>query len=173
MAARSCGWWWPFKNCVILTDRPISLHRDDQGRLHNPDGMAIQYGDGWGVFSWHGTRVPAEVITSPQSISSAQIINERNSEVRRVMIERYGQDRFVLDSGAKTIDTDQENGAELLSIDLPGDPERYLRALKLLCPSTSACYIVRVPPNQSKAREALAWSYQLSSAKEYHLVQQS
>lgn len=41
--AIAAGWWWPFRNAVILTERPTELHLDNQGCL-----TAIQYPDGWG-----------------------------------------------------------------------------------------------------------------------------
>ena len=33
---KECGWWWPFENAVILTERPRYISRDDQFRLHKP-----------------------------------------------------------------------------------------------------------------------------------------
>lgn len=44
-------------------------------------------------------------------------------------IERKGQDRFILDAGAKV--WDEWKGNERLVIDLPEDPDRCLVALKL------------------------------------------
>ena len=58
--ARTAGWWWAFSDVAVLTERPTALHRDAAGRLHNPDGMALQYPDGWGIHALHGVRVPTE-----------------------------------------------------------------------------------------------------------------
>jgi hypothetical protein len=102
--ARSCGWWWPYTGVAILTDRPCHLSRDDQGRLHDPLDAAIKYRDGWGVYAWHGVRVPAHVITDPGSITVAQIQSEPNAEVRRVMLERYGVDKYAKDAGLHVVD---------------------------------------------------------------------
>ena len=99
------------------------------------------------------------------------ILRERNAEIRRAMIERYGQDRFVLDAHAKILDKWKHN--ELLSIYLPEDPDRRLVALKLRCPSTAAVYILRVPPDQRTVRGALAWSFGLDRAEDYLLQQES
>jgi Arc/MetJ family transcription regulator len=54
--ARSAGWWWPLANLAILTDRPTAMHLDDKGDLHNPDGPALLYPDGWAVRATHGVR---------------------------------------------------------------------------------------------------------------------
>jgi len=89
------------------------------------------------------------------------------------MLERYGVDRFVLDSKAKVVDANEQHGAELVSIDLPEDPDRYLRALKLRCPSTNAVYVVRVPPEMVTAQQALAWTAGLENAEDYMLAAES
>jgi len=99
------------------------------------------------------------------------ILREPNAEGRRNMIERYGLDRFVLDAHAKTLDKWKDN--ELLSIELPDDPDRRLVALKLRCPSTAAVYILRVPPKQRTVRGALAWSFGLDRPEDYVLQQES
>lgn len=43
---------------------------------------------------------------SPIKFTVTQIQSEKNAEVRRVMIERFGQSRFLLESGAKEIHRD-------------------------------------------------------------------
>ena len=64
--ARNAGWWWPMRDAVILTDRPDTLHRDPQGRLHCTTGPALRYRDGWSIYAIHGERVPADHIeTTP------------------------------------------------------------------------------------------------------------
>ena len=34
MAIGACGWWWPMRGAVIITDRPSSIARDKIGRAH-------------------------------------------------------------------------------------------------------------------------------------------
>src|SRR5262249_27239401 len=29
--ARSAGWWWPYEGVVVLTERPVAVHRDNLG----------------------------------------------------------------------------------------------------------------------------------------------
>src|SRR5207253_2987035 len=93
--ARSTGWWWAFRDVAILTERPVVVHRDDRGRLHCSDGLALAYPDGWGICAWHGVRVPDQVILTPRSLTVEQIRDEQNVEVRRVMLERFGQERYL------------------------------------------------------------------------------
>ena len=46
---------------VILTERPVGVHRDNLGRLHHGDGPALSYPDGWGLHAWRGMPIPPEV----------------------------------------------------------------------------------------------------------------
>src|SRR5215472_7561268 len=69
---------------------------------------------------WHTIQVRERVIFRPDLLRVGIILRERNAEIRRDMIERYGLDRFVLDAHAKTLDKWKDN--ELLSIELPDDP---------------------------------------------------
>jgi hypothetical protein len=105
----SACWWWPHRDFVMVCERPLEIHRDASGRLHNPFGPAIVWPDGWGVHAIHGVRVPANVIDEPQSVTVATIDAEQNAEVRRVMVERYGRDKYIRECGAKLVheDTDQ------------------------------------------------------------------
>ena len=80
------SWWWALREVAILADRPTSASRDSQGRLHNPDGPAIEWADGFAVHAWHGTRVPADLITPGWDLATA--LRHGNAEVRRCAVER-------------------------------------------------------------------------------------
>jgi hypothetical protein len=117
--AQAAGWWWPFRGAVILTERPVWLARDDRNRLHCEDRAAIEYSDGWGVHAWHGVRVPRDIIMEPEKITPARIDKEPNAEIRRVMVERFGADRYLTESGATVIHSDEFG--ELVRKDIPND----------------------------------------------------
>jgi hypothetical protein len=114
--ARSAGWWWCFRDFAILTERPTQLHRDGQGRLHHESGPALSYPDGWGIWAWHGTRVPRDLIEGKWSTSA--ILSERNAEIRRCGIERMGWDQFVVAAGLRQLGD---------SVPDPGNPGQELR----------------------------------------------
>jgi len=103
----SCCWWWPHKEFAMASDRPAAIHRDERGRLHNESGHAIAFRDGTGVYSWHGVRVPAEIIIHPENITPKHIDDERNAEVRRVMLERFTLARYVTEGGAEVLHEDE------------------------------------------------------------------
>lgn len=53
-----CGVYWTFEDIVVMTEKPtLILIKDD--KLHNTDGLALQYKDGTGVFAIEGVRYPS------------------------------------------------------------------------------------------------------------------
>jgi len=93
---------------------PIATGR----RLHNATYAALE-SDVDNLYYWHGVMVPAFVVTNPEWITLKHIGDESNAEVRRVMIERYGLSRYLLDSGAKRIAEDEFG--ELYRTEIPND----------------------------------------------------
>jgi hypothetical protein len=105
--SRSIGWWYPFDDMCILTNRPVAIHRDDSNRLHSTEGPALKYRDGYALYAVHGVQVPHWVIEDRAQLTVEQIENETNAEIKRVMVELFGQDRYVLESGATIISQDE------------------------------------------------------------------
>ncbi len=54
----TCGVYWTFDGKVVMTERPIAIHFQDK-KLHNPNGLALEYKDGTGVFSVEGKLYPS------------------------------------------------------------------------------------------------------------------
>src|SRR5574341_1000824 len=105
--SRSCGWWHPYRGVVFVCERPARQAVDGQGRLHHETGPALLCRDGWPVYAWHGVRVSADVIERPDTITPSTIQAEANAEVRRVMIERMGWERWLVASGAQPVHRDR------------------------------------------------------------------
>ena len=161
--AECCGWWWPKRGAVILTERPVHLARDERGRLHSESRAAIEYPDGWGVFAWHGIHVPKSVILEREKLTVEQVISEKNTEVRRAMRNLYGNERFMRDAGGEEISRSDKHGCRLLRLHLPGDPVE-IKMVELTCPSTGKVYYERVPPDIRDAVEALGWRFNIKPA---------
>lgn len=89
------GWIYAFENLCFVIDRP-KVYFDERNRVHRDGALpAIEFADGWGVYVVHGITVPEWIMTNPEKITVESIINERNMEVRRVMMELYGEERFL------------------------------------------------------------------------------
>ena len=94
----------------IISDRPEILTVDERDRPHAEAGPFCRWRDGSALYSVHGVRIPAWVIEDSQRLTIAAIDAEHNEEIRRVMIERYGWERYGADSGATIIDHDERWG---------------------------------------------------------------
>jgi hypothetical protein len=88
---------------AMFCDRPRVLTVDEQNRPHGEKGPFCEWSTGAALFSFHGVQVPASVIEHPESITAARVLAETNAEVRRVMLERMGYERFIKESKAEAI----------------------------------------------------------------------
>ncbi|MGE0289305.1 MAG: DUF6745 domain-containing protein [Bradyrhizobium sp.] len=116
--AKSVLWWAPWDGICFVSDRPREINFDDRRRLHSETGMAIRFSDGWGLHAVHGVRVPAWIIEEPTRITPKAITEERNAEIKRVMIARYpgGLAAYMRDAGGEVLD--QSRWGTLYSMDL-------------------------------------------------------
>ncbi|WP_280406673.1 DUF6745 domain-containing protein [Nocardia carnea] len=171
--AREAGWWWPYANLVVISERPTALYRDEAGRLDRGDGPAVGYDDGFGLYAWRGMPVPAEFLDQLAALTPARIRAEENAELRRVMLEYYGYDRYLAESGAEPLQRD-ETGV-LWRIALPDDEDVVMVEVVNSTPEpdgTHRTYWLRVPPTTRSAREGVAWTFGLT-AGEYAPVAQT
>jgi hypothetical protein len=107
---------------------------------------------------WRGVPVDERIAFRPETITVAEVLGERNAELRRVLLERFGFERFMREAGAVVIDRDRDAGGErqLLRLALEGDED--LVCVSVSCPSTGRRYLLRVPPTVRTCRQAVAWT---------------
>ncbi|WP_246249452.1 DUF6745 domain-containing protein [Actinomadura litoris] len=163
--ARSAGWWWPYEGLVILSERPSDLYRDEPGRLHRGDGPALAYPDGFALHAWRGMPIPPDFVASLTDLTASRISSEENAELRRVMLEIFGYDRYLAETGARPLHRD-ETGV-LWSIDLPGDEPVVMVEVVNSTPEpdgTHRTYYLRVPPTTRTARAGVAWTFGVDEA---------
>ncbi|MBN2118545.1 MAG: hypothetical protein JW730_18370 [Anaerolineales bacterium] len=104
----------------------------------------------------------------PDSITVGEVQAESNAEIRRVMIERYGQGRYLEDAGAKII---HSSGDRILyRQEIPDDePLVMVRVLNSTPEPTGEIksYFLRVPPDITDADQAVAWTFGMTR-DDYH-----
>jgi hypothetical protein len=174
--AESACWWWPHRRFVMVCERPREIHRElvdpsrargwGSHRLHRDDGPAVAWPDGWGVWSVHGVRVTRQVVEAPQTLTVEQIRNETNQEVRRVMLDRFGPDRFLRESGAELVHEDE--CGRLWRTEIPDDEAICMVAVLNSTPEPDGSvktYWLRVPPSISRAREGIAWTFEIPESE--------
>lgn len=171
-ASSSVATAWPMDtispHLSLSTGQTAEVLVDDRRRLHSVDNRpAINYSGGRKVYYWHGVEVPAFVVLEPAKITVEMIEIASNAELRRVLIEKYGLSRFLIDSGAKIVSKDSVG--ELYEKLIKG--EETIKMVKVLNSTlepdgTRKPYFLRVPPRIKTAKEAIAWTFQVE-AKDY------
>jgi len=146
--AENCGWWTALGSVCIFQHRPLWIKRDSQGRLHSLDSAAIKYrgSNRADIYAVHGVRVNSNIIE--KKFTASDIENESNVEVRRVMIEIYGHEKFLLDSNSVLIH--QDDFGKLYQKELPGDEPLMMVEVVNSTPEkdgTYKNYYIRVDPN--------------------------
>ena len=172
--------FWMFGDFAILVDRPILVKRDAVGNLHCEDGPALEYGDGFSSYFWHGTSVPERLILGePWSLD--EIAHEPNVEVRRCAVERIGWENFVESPGISQIGAtveDPGNPGQVLSLyDVPTIFTSRVRVL--ICANATLDlggqrhkFGIYVPGEIDDPVAAAAWTFGVS-AKEYRDLQRA
>ncbi|HEY9684583.1 MAG TPA: hypothetical protein V6C86_23580 [Oculatellaceae cyanobacterium] len=146
----------------VVCDSPMEAHLDNNDMLHNENGPALRFRDGSEVFAIHGVVLPHNVIRDAATISVEQIDKEPNAEVRRILIQRYGEIRYLQDSDATEIDSDEYG--TLYKKPLLGDEPMVIVKVKNSTPEpdgTFKHYYLRVPPYVTTARAAVAWTFDM------------
>ncbi|MFE9664017.1 DUF6745 domain-containing protein [Streptomyces sp. NPDC005955] len=171
--ARSAGWWWPYEKVAVVCERPTALHRDEAGRLDRADGPAVAYPDGFALHSWRGMPVPGEFLDELAGLTPQRIREEENAELRRVMLEHFGYDRYLAESGA--VPLHQDETGRLWRVPLPDDEDLVMVEVVNSTPEpdgTSRTYWLRVPPTVTTARAGVAWTFGLTE-EEYAPVRET
>ena len=144
---------------------------NDSRRLHCVDGPALE-ADSENLYFWHGVLVPAFVVVRPDWITMQHIAGEQNVEVRRVMLERFGAERYLREIGAQAVHQDQ--CGTLYRANLAGDEALVMIEVVNSTPEhdgTWKKYMLRVDPRCSTAREAVAWTFGLTADQYQPLVE--
>lgn len=98
---------------------------------------------------------------------------EPNAEVRRIMFQRFGEERFIRESGALPIHSDE--AGDLYRVEVPEDEAMVMVRVINSTPEQDGSqkpYWLRVPPDQVTAQGAVAWTFGMS-AKDYQPVAES
>jgi len=141
------SWVLADDDTVYIVERPNLIKFDDEGRTHSETGPAIAYPDGFGVYIWHGQRVPEWWIMNPEKLTDKEFFRHENAEMRKTIDE----------------DVDPEIGM-LLEVDIPEiGRERFL---KVLC-GTKREFAMPVPPEMTTAIQAQAWMLGFDNVDEF------
>lgn len=166
----------PYKGICFVSDFPTAINIDDRGRLHNESGPAISYPDSYSVYAIHGVRLEGgrEKYIQDRSTITVEAIEAEsaNAEIRRVMVDMYGLENYLKDSGSEKIHED--DFGVLFRKTQTGDEDLVMVKVVNSTPEPDGSYkdyFIRVPPTVKTAREAVAWTFGLDPEKYQPLVQ--
>lgn len=161
----------------ILTETKASLRKvelDSEGRLHCETGPAVIIENWKEDFKeykvepkWYylqGFPVPEVVIEDPDNVTMRDIQNEENAEIRRVIIEHLGSDRFAKALDLEEIDSQflNERQYTLLRTKTADEMARTkIQFVRVECASTDREYHLCIPIEIEDALEAVAWTFNM------------
>ena len=145
------------RDCPNITELPPSLEVAswidvaNTGLRELPESLA-------GVrIRWGRVLIDRRIAFHPETLTAAEILAERNIERRRVMLARFGFEKFLAAVSAEVLDEDQDPGGPRQLLRVPLADDEPLVCLSVQCPSTGRHYLIRVPPTTASCRHAAAW----------------
>ena len=159
-------------NCSLLTQLPATIHLTHwvevagSGLTGLPGGLRVN-------IHWQGTAVDERTAFRPEELKGVDILNIRNVTRRRVLLERFGLDRFVQEVGGLIIDRDRDAGGERQLLSIPLENDEPVVALRVICPSTAHTYVLRVPPHIRSCRRAAAWLAGFENEHDYQPIMET
>jgi len=118
--AQNAGWYLPYNNICWITERHNKLFLNKRGQLHNENGMALQYPDGWGIYALNGVRFNEELYK--KVVSKKMVMKDIMAIVdvdQRTQAMKYG-DFHEFAKIEKAIMLDKHNKS-----DINGDEVKY------------------------------------------------
>ncbi|GAB6899548.1 DUF6745 domain-containing protein [Kineosporia succinea] len=164
--------WVPYTWLTVVLEPPAQMHTEPAGdgvRLHRDDGPALVWADGQVEFYLHGVRIPAELAGREPTVR--ELHSQRNSEVRRVLIEREGWTHYVTRAGLRLVGAAPDPGNPGRELRLYRTPPRVFDSGRLLLMTngspdrtgTLRHYAELVPGTLDDPIEAAAWQYGVSA----------
>ncbi len=150
-----CGNVYMYEKMAVICDRPHRLTFDPERRLHGSGVPAIEYGDDFKVYAYHGVRLPEKYGSLPDYQWQPEwLLSEKNAEMRRVLIQTIGYKRIC--EALQAVELDSWREYTLIKIENEVDVEP-IHLLRMTCPSTGRIHVLRVPPERRSALEAISW----------------
>jgi len=152
----SCGWCYTFENIVFVCEKPCKLILNNNGRLHNERGMALEYSDGYGLYMLNGVSVPKDLVEIPaEKLDPEKWLKNDNAQVRAEFVRKYGVERLKTygESIQKTDDYELMDMRRLFV----NRQERYTPYLFMRNPSVGIFHCEGVSDKSKSIESALAW----------------
>lgn len=101
-----------------------------------------------------GIEIARKIVETPEKLTVNDIHNIKNEEIRRIALQKMGEDRYVLEANAKVIDEGYNTKERTYEVLLTTDKFVFMNCA---CPSTARTYLIRVPRTVKTRKEARAY----------------
>lgn len=164
------------RECPQLTSLPSGLEVTgwiDLAHSGLTTEEAVPESTGVAQLRWSNVPIDRRIAFHPELITPDEVMAEDNTELRRVLIDRYGYGRLLSDLNAEVLDADVDPGGvrQLLRVALQDDED--LVAMSCHCPSTGRQYVIRVPPKTKSCHHAAAWIAGFDNPDDYQPLKET
>lgn len=161
----AAGYYLGDQVCFVCRN-PKTLITNDSGQLHCAFGAAATWNDGFDIHCWRGLLVDPDLIKRAHEVTIQQVLGEKNAETRRILLDMFGDERFIRESGATIVNKDKCGVLYRYTFesDEPLQMVKVRNSTRELDGSYKDYYL-RVPPNVTTAHEAVAWTFGLTSTE--------
>ena len=97
-------------DCTALTGLPDGLEVVSWIELARSGVKALPRSLADARLRWNGVTIDNRIAFRPETIAVGEILSESNAGCRRVLLERYGLERFMTDANAEVRDEDCDAG---------------------------------------------------------------
>lgn len=151
------------RGVALVSALPNKLSFNRNGNLHNAEGPAIQFRDGYEQYYWNDVSVPKFWIENPEKVTRETIILEINAERRRCLREIIGTKQYAELLDLVELDRDHVNNQDVIlykTVEPDEVAEAHLFFVKVTCHSTGREYFICVPESAAtNAWAAVAWTF--------------
>ncbi|MDH4247141.1 MAG: hypothetical protein OEW39_04930 [Deltaproteobacteria bacterium] len=155
-----CGGIMATGSVIIAMDRPDEIIIGNHTTPEKVYGLAFHFRDGFQVYSLNGIRVTKDIWEGRFDIGTIE--NETHAERRRILLNLYGLDRYLQESGAQL--QAKDSFGELYIKELPIGARIMMLKVINATPEPDGSYkshVLRVPPTMTSPHEAVAWTFGL------------
>lgn len=171
-----------FQDWCIVTQMPQKINRDNEGRLNSIEGSAIEWRNGESVYYIRGIHFPPDMWEDVVNERARKILAITNQEQKQAALSVVSLKSLLQQFHYKQIDSFKKPEPKL-SKELVKDYNKldYSKPIKLFkikgtdfgiredvhiinyfCPSTGREYFDYVPENITRAREGMAWKFNIT-----------
>lgn len=152
--AMHVSWCYINDGVVYFSRKPTAINIEENGLIHNENGPAIEYKDGFKIWAIDGCRVSEKIVMRPEQLSLKEIHEELNSDIQAVMVDRFGWEKYIKESDVSLIDS-RENLVEG-TLEALYETKYHGNRLVVTCP-TGRVFTMGVPKNIKDCKSAQFW----------------